>query len=76
MTSADPAAGASFARSRISPTADRPRSAFRDVITTVAPVRTSAIAVSLPIPVLPPVMTTTFPAIGRPSDPSRLSSLM
>src|SRR2546423_15279820 len=64
-------------RSAISCRADRPRSSLREVTTTRAPRLASPTAASFPIPVFPPVITTTLPAIpvmtdnairDRPSD--------
>src|SRR6266516_664087 len=55
-------------RSAISCRADRPRSSLREVTTTRAPRLASPTAASLPIPVFPPVITTTLPAISVMTD--------
>ena len=55
-------------RRRISSMARAPRAASREVMITRAPSRASPIAVSLPMPAFPPVITTVFPSTGPPID--------
>src|SRR6266536_2226055 len=55
-------------RSVISCRAARPRSSLREVMTTWAPRPASATAASFPIPVFPPVITTTLPAMSVMTD--------